>query len=365
MTASTPTARPLSWLTATHGAASAANTLDLRCQFADTSVMAISIGNPGYGALKRGALLIAVPVLLGTTLLAAIAGVVAWELGGSLLWAAALGCTLIAVELFWIRRTLADMALTVREGENWLRGARGERKVHGELMRLPDEYIVFNDFHPTDPRLGGRARWNLDHVVVGPTGVFVIDAKDYQSRFVHSASRDRHTRENARQVDRCARELKDEMRRWSGGALSDVFVVPVVAYAQEGVHVESLREKHVRVLPLRLLYREIVRHSERAIDMDKANRIARVFYDQMPLNDRIPFEDDLRRYGTLARTVGDRAEPNGQFEPTTANIPPAARRCPKCGSELETYTAKRGPNAGNTFLRCPGYPSCRHTEPLG
>jgi hypothetical protein len=238
-------------------------------------------------------------------------------------------------------------------------------KVHAELMRLPDEYIVFNDFHPTDPHAGGRARWNLDHVVIGPTGVFVVDAKDHQKRFVGSASRDRRTLENAQQVDRCARDLKAEMRRWSGGVLNDVFVVPVVAYAQDGVHVESLRAKNVRVLPLRLLLREILTHSERAIDMDKANRIAGVFYRQMPVNDRIPFEDALLRYGAVARAAGGRGESAAESAaPAAGETTPMTGNCPKCGRGLEVYTAKHGAHAGSTFQRCPGYPGCKHTEPL-
>ncbi|KXJ60388.1 MAG: hypothetical protein AXW14_12585 [Alteromonas sp. Nap_26] len=36
--------------------------------------------------------------------------------------------------------------------------------------------------------------------------------------------------------------------------------------------------------------------------------------------------------------------------------------CPKCSGELVTRTAKRGPNAGNTFLGCSNFPKCRYTE---
>ena len=36
--------------------------------------------------------------------------------------------------------------------------------------------------------------------------------------------------------------------------------------------------------------------------------------------------------------------------------------CPKCGSNLVERTAKRGPNAGSTFLGCENYPRCRFTR---
>lgn len=36
--------------------------------------------------------------------------------------------------------------------------------------------------------------------------------------------------------------------------------------------------------------------------------------------------------------------------------------CPRCGSELVEREAKRGTNAGNTFLGCSAFPKCRYTE---
>jgi hypothetical protein len=270
--------------------------------------MAISIGNPGFDALNRGSILVAVPALLGTVILASAAAVTVWWIGTSPAWVVLLGCALIGVELFWFRDGLRDILLAFREGRDWLGGTRGEMKVHEELMHLPDEYIVFSDFHPSDPLMGGRARWNLEHIVIGPTGVFVIDATDHRTGFIGSPSRDRRTRDNARQVDRCARDLKDEMRLWSRGALGDVFVVPVVAYAQDGVRVESPRANHVRLLPRKRLLGAILNDSERAIDMDKANRIAGVLYTQLPVNDRIPFEEDLLRYGEVARAAQGQGE---------------------------------------------------------
>jgi hypothetical protein len=282
--------------------------LKLLGPFADIFDMAISIGNPSFSTLKREPIAIAVPALLGTTLLASAGAIIVWWVGTSPAWVVFLGSALIGTELYWFRDGLQDTWLGLRSGGNRLRVARGEMKVHEELMHLPDEYIVFSDFHPPDPLMGGRVSWDFDHIVIGPTGVFVVDAKDYRTGFIGSPSRDRRTRDNARQVDRCARDLKDEMRLWSRGALNDVFVVPVVTYAQDGVRVESPRANHVRLLPLKRLLGAILNHPERAIDMDKANRIAGVLYEQLPVDDRVPFEEDLLRYGEVARAAGGRGE---------------------------------------------------------
>ena len=38
--------------------------------------------------------------------------------------------------------------------------------------------------------------------------------------------------------------------------------------------------------------------------------------------------------------------------------------CPKCGSKLMLRTAKKGPNAGNQFYGCSGYPGCKYIKNL-
>lgn len=62
----------------------------------------------------------------------------------------------------------------LRRAELFERGAEGERAVAAILAQLSSEWFVLNDLH-----WPGRDRANIDHVVVGPTGVFVIDAKNW------------------------------------------------------------------------------------------------------------------------------------------------------------------------------------------
>ena len=69
----------------------------------------------------------------------------------------------------WSSRRLDELG---RRRENLLRGAAGEMKVGLILEALPDEFHVINDL----PTPSG----NLDHVVVGPTGVFVVETKDWR-----------------------------------------------------------------------------------------------------------------------------------------------------------------------------------------
>ena len=55
---------------------------------------------------------------------------------------------------------------------NWRKGALGEYEVGAELERLSDEFFIFND-------LNTAGFGNFDHVVVGPTGLFAIETKNW------------------------------------------------------------------------------------------------------------------------------------------------------------------------------------------
>ncbi|MEZ0578152.1 nuclease-related domain-containing protein [Nocardioides sp. MH1] len=57
----------------------------------------------------------------------------------------------------------------------WERGAEGEGRTATALQGLPaDEWTTYHDV-----RWPGRQQANLDHVVVGPSGVYVIDSKNW------------------------------------------------------------------------------------------------------------------------------------------------------------------------------------------
>lgn len=72
-----------------------------------------------------------------------------------------------------VRRILAEP----EKPTSWQRGADGEEAVGRTFGRLADEgFVMLHD------RRKPGTRWNIDHVVVGPRGVYVIDAKHYSGR---------------------------------------------------------------------------------------------------------------------------------------------------------------------------------------
>ena len=64
-----------------------------------------------------------------------------------------------------------------RSAALWEQGAEGEVAVARALEAMPEGWVVLHDL-----AWPGRQRANLDHVVVGPGGVFVVDAKNWSGR---------------------------------------------------------------------------------------------------------------------------------------------------------------------------------------
>jgi hypothetical protein len=79
---------------------------------------------------------------------------------------------------------LPGLVLVVLAASHWndysnrVKGIRGEELVAQELAGLSDEFMLLNDVMLD----GGHG--NIDHVVLGPTGVFVIETKNYTGKFV-------------------------------------------------------------------------------------------------------------------------------------------------------------------------------------
>ncbi len=74
-----------------------------------------------------------------------------------------------------------------RDQRAWAAGAEGERRVAESLGRL--ERYGWTMLH--DVRWPGRRQANIDHIAIGPGGVFVVDAKNWSGdvRVTHEAVR--------------------------------------------------------------------------------------------------------------------------------------------------------------------------------
>lgn len=72
------------------------------------------------------------------------------------------------------RRARAKAERLARYAEHWEKGADGESQTAAALGRLGREWTCWHDL-----RWPGRRLANIDHIAIGPGGIFVIDSKNW------------------------------------------------------------------------------------------------------------------------------------------------------------------------------------------
>jgi hypothetical protein len=142
--------------------------------------------------------------------------------------------------------------------ERWLRGAAGEEATARELERLPvRRWVVRHDL-----RIPG-SRANLDHLVIGPSGVWVVDTKTTRAE----------VRVRWGTVRVGDRRLDAAPTRWEAQVVADrlgVPVRPVIALHGRGLRRRGGRCRGVHVVPAAGLPRRLRRGRRRLSRADVA-----------------------------------------------------------------------------------------------
>lgn len=137
------------------------------------------------------------------------------------------GFLLLAALLGWV------IVRGERQFFRFWKGARGEDMVARLLSMLPAEFDVYHGV-PVGGGFRRRATSDIDHIVVGPGGVFVIETKNWAGRVRVVDGRievdgQEPDRPPLVQVKAAAQSLSDSLQ----GALSrDLSVQPVVCFAE-------------------------------------------------------------------------------------------------------------------------------------
>jgi hypothetical protein len=129
----------------------------------------------------------------------------------------------------------------------WARGAAGEIVTAAMLEALPRaRWVVLHDLALP----GSRA--NVDHLVIGPTGIWVVDTKAYRARVTV----------RWRQVLVAGAPVKTGPVRWESQVVSErlgIATRPVIAMHANGLPRRGRRVDGVRVVPAAQLVRRLKR----------------------------------------------------------------------------------------------------------
>jgi len=119
-------------------------------------------GVPGDGARCTGVIKGFIPLLLSIFLFGILSGLILPVQPGRLIF---MGWMVVLAAMLWLAYNSYSSGVA-----SYFKGARGEEIVAAWLAGLPEGYHVFHDLD-----LSGVG--SLDHLVAGPSGIFVIETK--------------------------------------------------------------------------------------------------------------------------------------------------------------------------------------------
>lgn len=230
-------------------------------------------------------------------------------------------------------------------------GKFGEKRVARKLDWLSKEYITLNDI--LLPTSYGTTQ--IDHIVVSPYGIFVIETKNYKGwifghenseewkqsllgkkRFWGWSSEQHKLRNPIRQNAAHARAVKAILKE-----VGDYPIIPIVVFA-DSAELNITTPNHI-VINWCNLRSAIKSYRTPCISPEDIQRIVSRI-SSANITTEGSRESHIRNVQT-AQQNRDMAIANG--------------RCPKCGGSLVERRGRYG-----TFLGCSNYPRCRFTHNL-
>jgi len=239
------------------------------------------------------------------------------------------------LELLLIISFILILAISAYLKSPKVRGARGESKVSRRLgLFLPSgSYEIFDDVTlPT-----ARSTTQIDHIVISPFGVFVIETKNYSGWIFGSAKSKQWTQVLYKKKYRLLNPLWQNAHHVKAVrkflALPDRYIFSVVVFVGNA-KIKTMRELPSNVVYLRQLRSYVRSKGERILSarevesatMKLANHQAGVTPEE-----RAPHHSD----------VNDEPE------------------CPQCSARMVKRTATKGKYSGRKFWGCSKYPNCR------
>ncbi len=146
----------------------------------------------------------------------------------------AIGSTLAGVLFFTLAVAVAAAANHSRNRlQAFLKGAKGEELVARALVLLPETFTVFHGLAAHSQGIVSQGGGDLDHVVVGPAGVFVIETKNWTGTIAIKDGKLTYdgvvpSRPPLAQVKQAATVLRNQLQSAVG---EDIEISPILCFA--------------------------------------------------------------------------------------------------------------------------------------
>ncbi|MDI6860458.1 MAG: nuclease-related domain-containing protein [Caldisericia bacterium] len=150
-------------------------------------------------------------------------------------------------------------------------GYKGEIDVAKVLNELPKDFKVINDINVED-------KFNIDHLVIGPTGVFVIETKNHKGVITNIGdtlliNNRLFEKDIIKQTLDESYYIKDKIK---SSLNLNIFVKPVIVFANPKAYVKSYEVKGVKTISIRML-KSYLLNQKTKIDSDYIEKIYNLF----------------------------------------------------------------------------------------
>lgn len=185
-----------------------------------------------------------------------------WELLQLSLFALPVILGLIIIKYGWSKRRI------------WSKGAKGEKIVAKKLKKLPKKYTAIRDVKI--PNLGG----DIDHVVVGPTGIYVIETKNYKPTYIPDENCWYHTsgrvspQNPAKQVKLQVSKLNDFLKPKMGKKLNKKAIFPVISPINHNLILKNKVKSYEIVYPEDLV--SYISHRRKILSSKEVKEIIKI-----------------------------------------------------------------------------------------
>lgn len=222
-----------------------------------------------------------------------------------------------------------------------VKGREGETRVSSRIQRVfnTENHVALNDL--TLPVHNGTAQ--IDHVLISPSGVFVIETKNMSGWIFGSKDQARWTQTLRRRKFQFQNPLRQNYRHVK--TVQEVLglkanqVHNVVVFAGNAVPKTEMPENVL--WGTRALNSYLAQQREVVFGREDVQRMARELRSKAIESGR---DTNRTHVANLRVQAAERRDP---------------RRCPKCGSEL---VERKNRNNGEAFWGCSKFPKCRGTR---
>jgi len=224
----------------------------------------------------------------------------------------------------------------------WFKGIFGEAQVNLAaklFLNKKDYHLIKNVTLPTED-----GTTQIDHIIVSKYGIFVIETKNMKGWIFGSPNQKTWTQKIFKHTNKFQNPLRQNYK-----------------------HIKTL--ENFLGLSEDKLFSLVVFVGDSTFKTDMTENVTYVGgYIRFIKSKRnvVLTEDEVS--STIERIESGRLTPSFRTQrehvnnvKTTLDIKRNSYSCPKCGSELVLRVVKKGPNQGNEFMACSGFPQCRYS----